>query len=184
MDLYLEGELDAAERREIEDHLAACPSCRRVLEERRVIDLAVAGLPAIAVPPDFARTVLDRLPEEPRPAFGWLASVATAITLLLAGLLGYHLLTGESLAGVLVSVGRSVMGFFGLAVPLLAKVLELGKVFLRLARDFGAALLRGLQTVSSLFRPEILGLILALAFILLFLVVFGVRKIVSLGEKS
>jgi predicted anti-sigma-YlaC factor YlaD len=184
MDLYLEGELDSAERRRIEEHLAACPSCRRVLEERRVIDLAAAGLPPIAVPPDFARAVLDRLPHEPRPAFGWLASLATAMSLLLAGLLGYHLLTGESLAGVLVSVGRSVVSFFGLAVPLLAKVLELGKVFIRLARDFGAALWGGLQTVSSLLRPEILGLILALAFILLFLVVFGVRKIVSLGEKS
>jgi predicted anti-sigma-YlaC factor YlaD len=184
MDLYLEGELDAAERREIEEHLAACVSCRRVLEERRVIDLVVAGIPPIAVPPEFARTVLARLPHEPRPGFGWLASVATAITLLLAGLLGYHLLTGESLVGVFVSLGRSVVGFFGLVVPLLAKVLELGRVFIGLARDFGAALLRGLQTVSSLLKPEILGLVLALAFILLLLVIFGVRKIVALGEKS
>jgi predicted anti-sigma-YlaC factor YlaD len=183
MDLFLEGELDGPERCDVEGHLAACPACRRVLEERRVLSLAVAGLPAIEVPSDFARAVMDRLPTERRPAFGWLASAATGTALFLAGLLGYHLLTGESLAGVLVSVGRSVIGFVSLVIPILAKVFKLVRVFIKVVADLGTALLKGLGVLASLLRPEILGLVLALGLVLFFLVFFGVRKIVSLGEK-
>jgi anti-sigma factor RsiW len=184
MDLYLEGELDEAERRELEAHLGACPACRRSFEDRRALDMAVAGLPPIEIPPDFAATVLSRLPVDGRPAPGWLAPAITGTAILVAGLLGAHLLTGESLADVVVSLGRSIVGFLSLFVPLFAKAFELAHVFIKLAGEMSAAVLKALGVLSSLLRPEILGFILALAIILSALVLFGFKKIVSLGERS
>lgn len=184
MDLYLEGELDEAERRELEAHLDACPACRRSLEDRQALNMAVAGLPPFDIPPDFAATVLSRLPAGERPAPGWLAPVVTGTSILLAGLLGAHLLTGESLADVLVSLGRSVIGFLSLALPLFAKALELARVFIKLAGEMGTAVLKALGGLTSLLRPQILSFIVVLAIVLSFLVLFGVKKIVSLGERS
>lgn len=184
MDLYLEGELRGAERREVEGHLAACPACLRILEDRRVLAQAFSSLPPIDIPEGFAAAILAKLPAERRPASGWLAALATGIALLLVGLVGYHVIAGKSVAEVLVSMGRSLVGFISLAVPFVAKLLKLVPVFIALARDLGTTLLRGLGFVSSLLRPEVVGLILALGLGLSLLLVFGVKKIVSLGEKS
>jgi len=184
MNLYLEGELPESERREFEGHLGACPACRRALEDRRALDLAFSSLPPIEVPPDFAAAVLARLPEEPRPAFGWLVSVATGTGVFLAGLLGYYLLTGESLAGVLISAGRGILGFVSLAAPLLAKVFKVLQVVLALAVELAKALVKGLGVVSSLFSPEVIGLALVLGLALTLLLAVGVRRIVTQGERS
>ena len=182
MGLYLEGELSGPERREFEEHLAACPGCARTLEDRRALDLVFSSLPPIEVPPGFSASVLARLPGKPRFAFGRLAAVVTGTGLLLAGLLGAHLLTGESLAEVLVSFGRSVIGFASLAVPFVAKVFKVLQVFVKLAGDLGAALVKGLGVLSSLLSPEAIGAALLLGLAISLLLIFGVRKIASLGE--
>jgi anti-sigma factor RsiW len=184
MDLYLEGALSESERRGFDEHLGVCPACRRALEDRRALNLAFSSLPPIEVPPGFAAAVLARLPEEPRSAFGWLVSVATGTGVFLAGLLGYYLLTGESLAGVLISAGRGVLGFLSLAAPFLVKVFKVLQVFLALAGDFARALVKGLGVVSSLVSPEAIGLALLLGLTLALLLAVGVRKIVTHGERS
>jgi anti-sigma factor RsiW len=182
MDLYLEGELSEPERREFEEHLAVCPGCAGKLEDRRALDLAFSSLPPIDVPRDFAAAVLARLPDIPRPAFGWLPSVVTGTALLLAGLLGYHLITGESVVQVMLSVGRFILGIVSLAVPFVAKVFKVLQVFVKLAGDLGAALVKGLGVLSSLLSPEAIGAALLLGLAMSVLLVFGIRKIASLGE--
>jgi hypothetical protein len=182
MDLYLEEELSEPERREFEEHLAICPGCAGTLEDRRVLNLAFSSLPPIKVPLDFSASVLSRLPEQARFAFGWLAAVMTGTGLLLAGLLGAHLLTGESLADVLVTLGRSAIGTVSLAIPFVAKIFKTLQVFLKLAGDLGVALVKHLGVLSSLLTPEAIGVVLVLGLAVSLLLVFGVRKIASLGE--
>lgn len=184
MDLYLDGELAGPERREIEEHLAVCPACRRALEDRRTLNVAFFSLRPIEVPPGFAAAVLARLPDEPRSAFGWLVSVATGTAVFLAGLLGYYLLTGESLAGVLVSAGRGFLGFVSQAAPFLAKVFKVLQVVFALAGDLVKLLLKGLGVIASLFSPEVIGLALLLGLALACLLAVGVRKFVTQGERS
>lgn len=184
MGLYLEDALPESERREFEEHLGACPACRRALEDRRALDLAFSSLPPIEVPPDFAAAVLARLPDEPISVFGWLVSVVTGMGVFLAGLLGYYLLTGESLAGILISAGRGVLGFISLAAPLLAKIFKVLQVVAALAVEMAKALVKGLGVVSSLFSPEVIGLGLVLGLALTLLLAAGVRKIVTQGERS
>lgn len=184
MDFYLEGALPDSERRGFDEHLGICPACRRALEDRRALNLAFSSLPPVEVPPGFAASVLARLPEEPRAAFGWLVSVAVGTGVFLAGLLGYYLLTGESLAGVLVSAGRDVLGFISLATPFLAKIFKTLQVVFALTGDLAKFLVKGFGVVSSLVSPEIIGLALLLGLALALLLAVGVRKFVTQGERS
>jgi len=184
MDRTLEGELDERDRREVEAHLRRCPACRTMLDERRVLLEAFRSLPAVLIPPGFAERVMESLPAPGRLAFGWVAAFFTGVCASLAALLGYYLLTGESAADILISVNRSFLSAAGLVLPFLARAARLAAVFARLARGVAVALLKGLDILSSVIRPEVLGLLLVAGIILSFLLVFGVRRILSVGEKS
>ncbi len=184
MDLYLEGELEAAERREFEAHLGRCPACREAIEDRRAFERAASSLAAIEVPPGFAAAVMARLPAGRRRALGGLVVSLSIAGALLAGLIGYRLVTGESLAGALIAVGRFLAGLAGAVVTWLAKAIGLVGVLLDVAADFGKVVWNGLGVLGSVYRPEVIGAILVLAFGLSVLVLFGVKKIVSLGERT
>ena len=58
---YLNGLLSARERTLFEEHLAACPECRREIVELRKTAAAVAGLTAPSVPQGWASAAKERL---------------------------------------------------------------------------------------------------------------------------
>lgn len=58
---YLNGALRGEERALFEGHLAACPACRREIDELRKTAAAVAGLTPPAVPAAWTAAVKDRL---------------------------------------------------------------------------------------------------------------------------
>jgi anti-sigma factor RsiW len=59
IDTYLDGELDFAEKVELEQHLADCPSCRSLLEERRAFRaFFVAAVHEYKAPPQLEAKVL------------------------------------------------------------------------------------------------------------------------------
>lgn len=62
---YIDGELSAAERAELERHIPGCPECQEALGElRRVHDL-LAALPMPKAPRSFALPLDARLPARP-----------------------------------------------------------------------------------------------------------------------
>jgi anti-sigma factor RsiW len=66
IDTYLDGELDPARRVELEQHLALCPSCRSLLEERKAFRaFFVAAVSGYKAPPQLEAKILAavRLPE-------------------------------------------------------------------------------------------------------------------------
>jgi len=182
--LYLEGELSPDDALELEAHLAACPACRDALAERRLLHEAFASLPPLEVPPDFALSVMDRIPEEAERKAGWLAALTAASVALVSCLLGFYLLTGQSLSDVLVAVSRSLSSAFGRLLPFLAKLWALGGIFLRIATDLISTLGKGLGIVSSLLGPEGLGLVFCLGVLLTLLLLYGAKRLLSLGERS
>jgi len=182
--LYLEGELGPGDARELEAHLAACPACRDALAETRLLHEAFTNLPPLEVPPDFALSVMDRIPEAAEPKAGWPAALAAGSVALVTCLLGFYLLTGQSLSDVLVVVSRSLGSAFGRLLPFLAKLWTLGGIFLRIATDLILTLGKGLGIVSSLLGPEGLGLVLCLGVLLTLLLLYGAKRLLSLGERS
>jgi len=182
--LYLEGELDPAERRGLEAHLEACPACREALAERRLLHEAFTSLPPLDVPPDFALSVMDSLPEPATVGRRWLAPLIAGTASLVVGLLGFYILTGENLSDVLVAVSRSFGSGFGRLVPLFAKLLKVGAILLDIASGFVMMLGKGLAALLSSLGTEGVGLILGLGLLLSLLLFLGAKKLLSSGEKA
>lgn len=182
--LYLEGELGPDDRRAFEEHLGSCPICRDALEERRPLHQAFTSLPPLEIPLGFARAVMARIPERTGTALSRAAAFATGALALMAGLLALHFLLGKSLADTLIQAIRSLTGGFGGLLPLLAKVLKSAALVLEILYELASALAGGLRILFSYLGPGTLGLILSLGSLLLLLLLFGAKRLLSLGEKT
>lgn len=67
---YLDGRATPRERREAEQHLAACPACARRLEEYRGVWKLLEEVPAVDPSPWFDARLRQRVAAEPAPS-GW-----------------------------------------------------------------------------------------------------------------
>ncbi len=81
---WLDGELEAQERREVAAHLEICPECRGELALLSRLDAALGTLEA-PLPPRLPEKVLERL--RPRRRYWW-QSLAMAASLVLGIALG------------------------------------------------------------------------------------------------
>ena len=88
LSLYLDGELAAAARTEVEAHLQGCSACARHLEELAAVDAAARDLPVPAPPGYFdslPARVRARLPAPRRrapPVWVWAAAAGLALAAL------------------------------------------------------------------------------------------------------
>jgi predicted anti-sigma-YlaC factor YlaD len=178
--LYLEGELEPGERRACEEHLGRCPGCRAAFEERRLLHEAFSSLPPLEVPPNFARSVMAGIPGDAVTAWRRIAAAALAFA---SGLLGFHLLTGKSLTGVLLSPSRGLGAGLSDLLPFLAKALKSAGLALELLFELVSTLAGGLGVLSSVIRPGLAGPAIGLGLILSVLLLFGAGRLLAHGEK-
>jgi anti-sigma factor RsiW len=68
---YLDGKLDAAERRQFEAHLAVCAACQERAVEFRSLWEVLDELPMLSPSPAFDSVVRARVQAEPRSAGFW-----------------------------------------------------------------------------------------------------------------
>jgi anti-sigma factor RsiW len=181
--LYLEAALGPYKARALEEHLERCTACREAMAERRLLHEAFTSLPPFDVPEDFARSVMDSLPEPAEAKGAWLAPLVAATSALLVGLLGFNLLTGASLSDVLVATNR----FFGSAaatiLPLAAKTLKMLAVLSKVASGGASMLFSGLGAFSGSLGPQGVALLIGLGGAAFLLVLLGARRLLSQGEK-
>jgi len=87
IDPFLAGTLDAAGRRDLEEHLATCPACRETLEDATALRPATAALPRSIDPPhDLWPAITRRLSRRAaRPRWQIAALAAAAALVLMAG---------------------------------------------------------------------------------------------------
>jgi anti-sigma factor RsiW len=86
--VYVDGRANPAERRAVEEHLAACSGCRNRAEDFRALWGALDDLPAISPSAAFDASLRARIAAEPahRGLWAWLPSprFAFAVTALVA----------------------------------------------------------------------------------------------------
>lgn len=93
---YLDGELSARDRAEVEEHLRACRRCGSTLEDLRSVIRSVRSVPAPAVPAGLQDRLLDRVAAEEPPAAArpnppWLRLAAAGIAACFLIVLALHL---------------------------------------------------------------------------------------------
>lgn len=95
---YLDDEVGAQLREQIDTHLGSCPTCTQTLTELTLASRALASLPEITVGPDAHRSirqaVLERSASRPRRWARWALAGSTAA--LLFGAAGFALLRQAS----------------------------------------------------------------------------------------
>ena len=183
--LYLEGELGAFDAGHLEEHLEACPDCRRTLAERRLLHEAFTSLPPLEVPHGFAAAVLERLPAPKLRKAPWLMPLIAAAVSLATGLVGFYLFTGTTSIDLLIAWNRFSSAIVGRFLPLAVKTLKLGGVLSRVIGDLLSMGLQGLTTFTRVLGPA--GTIIALGLALLlvsFLVLLGARRSLHQGEEE
>jgi len=156
---YLERELSAAESRDIESHLAACPKCRAAVEERRRMLEAIETLPAFEVPPDFSRSVMSRIAAPPAKAkvsfVRWLAVAAAGFLGLVTVFSLIALVTGQNLSLLFIRFNQGLWSAVQEAALALAKFGKFAVLFLKVVRQLLGELLESLGVFASLISPEI-----------------------------
>jgi len=115
LDAYLDGELEGADARALESHLAQCPECTRFLDGRLALRSAInARVPRLQAPKPLAERVRSRLGSRSRmPRVVW-RSLALAASLAVVAFggwqFGFQRGVGDTLADeVLTSHIRSLM---------------------------------------------------------------------------
>jgi anti-sigma factor RsiW len=182
--LYVEGELGPYDAAKLEEHLECCAACRDALAERRLLHEAFTTLPPFEVPADFARSVMESLPEPETRRLAWLAPLAASVTAMAVGLVGFYLFTGLSVFDMLVGLNRFLGQAIGLVLPAVVKMCKASSVILRVAGDLLVAGLTGLTTLIRLLGPQGLILIISAVALLVGLVVAGARRFLNQGEQS
>jgi anti-sigma factor RsiW len=71
---FVDGELGAAERAELESHLATCAGCRELVAAQRHLGAMFAALPEVTPPGDFEARFWARIAREREAASGGFAA--------------------------------------------------------------------------------------------------------------
>jgi len=98
---YLDGELSAAARAELELHLRSCATCQATLRQYRQIRMSIRALPVQPMPAPVRHRVLARVRESaPRaragPAQSWFRAVLPAVASLVVMIAAVFLLRGPA----------------------------------------------------------------------------------------
>lgn len=165
LNLDVDGELPAAQRAELDEHLATCPECRSEREEMLAFERLLASN-RVAVRPDFRDQVLASLPAagwESRAPRTW--SFPAAVVVLLAGI------AAALLGSARVSSSSSVLSTLSAVGGMLQATLQAGAGLL--AASWKGAGMVFAETLSS---PMSLGVFAFLVICLNLLLISLVRR--------
>jgi Putative zinc-finger len=158
---YLDGDLPPAAKRRVEAHAIACAECRAVIEDRRAFLEAASSLPLFDVPASFASSIAARLetvpaPERKRlPIWTWIAASAAGGAAFLATLTGIALVTGQNLWQYLARLQHGSLDYLKGAVTAVIRLLKYTQIFVKVAGDFGSALMDTARRAMSIIPPQI-----------------------------
>jgi len=166
---YLEGELEALEKKDFEAHLASCPKCRDAVEKRRHLAEAVRTLPPLEVPADFAQKIMDRI--SPLPAkvtlISWLAAAAAGLATFVVMLTAAAFLTGHSLSQLLLGLSRFTSKNLQSLAFFLIKIAKYILLAFKILAQISREIVEGFKVLTSFISPEALIIFVCVTFILI-----------------
>jgi len=129
LDDLLDGGLDAARQKSIQEHVGRCPECRRLHEHAVAVRQAVHELSPPALHPGFIDQALARATRigEARPGWRPKLGMALAASVVLGAALGVFFATQPTVQTVALTIDRpeTVRLMFNSAKPLKAATLSL-----------------------------------------------------------
>ena len=186
VDRYVEGEMDRAARGDFERHLGTCPSCRRAVEDWRLLSEAAAGLPALPMPADFSQRVMARIEagrRSPVSVFGWLALGSAALVSLVSVLVGVLVLSGHSLTGLVLGLEGFLVTTFKSGALLFGQATSAIGLVVSVVRHYLAALWDALSGFGSVVPLSTAIVLLAIQALVIGAAAFGLKKIL-VGVRS
>jgi len=174
---YLEGLLDEQQKKDVDLHLAACDRCRQTLEDRRLMLEASRSLPALPLPADFSRRVMEATFPRKRPQVRWLWASAVGLASLLLVTFLLASAGGRSWPALMTDSGRMLWGGIRSGITLVAKAARLIEALLQVVFELFRAIQDGMNAFSGLFSPTALALALAGMALLTAVSCLGFRKL-------
>jgi len=182
--LYIEKELEAAENKKIEEHLASCLKCRNAFEERKLLVQAAESLPLWETPPQFTQQVMARIFPLKVSPFAWLRVLAAAFTSISLALLILFLATGQNLSTLIFSLNHTFWSYVRDFLPISVKLLKLASLLLKVVQQLSGYLLKALSWLTTLVSPQLQLIMAMVTIILIALFIYGIKRKILIGEKA
>ena len=121
---YIDGELDAAQRKAVEEHLKECPECRKEFEEMDKFEEVMNKMEFKKPPKEMWQVYCDSVYNRLERKIGWILLSIGAIILFFYG--GYKLLEGfiQNPEIHWILKGGILLGLAGIAVMLVSLIRE------------------------------------------------------------
>lgn len=182
--LYLEKELLPWESKKIEEHLASCLKCQNALEERRFLLEAAERLSPYEVPPDFPQIVMARIYPAKTRLVGWLIALASGFSSLVLALIIMLEAKKQNFLDLLISLNRSLWNLAKNAALIFVKLFKFLSLAVKIFREFFGEIFEISSKLIAAVSPEIQIILISITLIMVFFLIFGVRRKFLTGEKS
>jgi len=182
--LYLEKQLSASEKISIENHVASCSKCQKLLEEREYLLLAVDSLPSWQVPSNFAQQVMHSISPVKATLWGWLSALVGGFLTFVVTCMIYILATGQNVSTLLINLLQTIWGQIKSSSLIIIKFFKLISVILTTISQLLESLSKGLLQILTVIKPEVQILIIAIFILASFFIIYEARRKFLLGEKQ
>lgn len=181
--LYLEGELTAAEMSALKKHLHSCPLCQNAVEERRLLLEAADNIPLIQPPPMFTQQVMSRILPQRISLRAAVLAITSAFTSAAALLMILFLLSGQSVANMLVGLNHAAINVVRNIVVGGAKVIKVVVLVFKLIYQFSEFIVEGLGHLTGILSPEFQVMIISVILLSTMFLYLVVKRKILTGDK-
>ena len=176
---YLEGEISSEERIEIEKHLSVCPTCSRILRERKILLESIKEIPKIEPPPDLVNKIMDKIIG---PRISWVKvfiySLSTSFIFSLFSIILLKV-TKESVSSIFLNFTNSLLNTIRYATIFLAKLMKVITLIFKVLEQIIGDFVVLLKSMSSLeLKLQIMVILTTIILTgLIFILYFPFKKI-------
>jgi len=176
---YLEGEISSEERIEIEKHLSVCPTCSRILRERKILLESIKEIPKIEPPPDLVNKIMDKIIE---PRISWVKvfiySLSTSFIFSLFSIILLKV-TKESVSSILLNFTNSFLNTIRYITIFFAKLMKVITLIFKVLEQIIGDFIVLLKSMSSLeLKLQIMVILTTIILTgLIFILYFPFKKI-------